>query len=108
MARTDLDAPKHKGISFFVIDMMTEGIDTRPLRQMTGSAEFDEVFFDEARVPAANLIGPINGGWGVAMATLTNERGHIGASTIGLKRRIDNLVATAIGAGTDPVTDPVT
>ena len=104
LARTDPDAPKHRGISFFVVDMHTDGIDTRPLRQMTGSAEFDEGFFDEARVPAANLIGPINGGWGVAMATLTNERGHIGASTIGLKRRIDNLVATAIGAGTDPVT----
>ncbi|MDQ1397630.1 MAG: hypothetical protein QOG64_2889, partial [Acidimicrobiaceae bacterium] len=70
MARTDGDAPKHRGISFFVMDMSTPGIETRPLRQMTGEAEFDEVFMDEVRVPAANLIGPLHGGWGVAMATL--------------------------------------
>src|SRR3954453_22276734 len=104
MARTDLDAPKHKGISFFVIDMMTEGIETRPLRQMTGEAEFDEVFFDEARVPAANLVGPINEGWRVAMGALTNERGFIGASTVSLARRLDRMFSGgALAQNGDPV-----
>ncbi len=89
LARTDPDAPKHKGISFFLLDMSLPGIDVRPLRQMTGESEFDEVFLDEVRVPATDLVGPLHGGWGVAMSTLTNERGHIGASAISLGRRLD-------------------
>ena len=98
LARTDSEAPKHKGISFFVIDMSLPGIETRPLRQMTGEAEFDEVFFDDVRVPADCLVGPLHGGWGVAMATLTNERGFIGASAIALGRRLD-----AVDLPDDPV-----
>jgi alkylation response protein AidB-like acyl-CoA dehydrogenase len=101
LARTDPDAAKHRGISFFVINMTSPGIETRPLRQMTGEAEFDEVFMDDVRVPASNLVGPLHGGWGVAMATLTNERGHIGGSRIGLGRRLDALVEG--GLGDDPV-----
>jgi len=93
MARTNPDAPKHKGISFFVIDMHTEGIETRPLKQMTGEAEFDEVFFTEARFPADALLGPENEGWGVGMTILTNERGSIGAAAIGTQRRLDALAA---------------
>jgi alkylation response protein AidB-like acyl-CoA dehydrogenase len=88
LARTDPDAPKHKGISFFLVDMRLPGIEVRPIRQMTGGSEFDEVFFTDVRMPADALLGPLHGGWGVAMGTLTNERGHIGASVISLGRRL--------------------
>ena len=97
LARTDRDAPRHAGISFFLIDMHLPGIDVRPLRQMTGGSEFDEVFLDEVRLPADALLGPLHGGWGVAMATLTNERGHIGSAGISLARRLD-AIATMEGA----------
>jgi alkylation response protein AidB-like acyl-CoA dehydrogenase len=93
MARTDPDAPKHRGISFFLFDMTLPGVVVRPLRQMTGEAEFDEVFFDEVRIPAAALLGPLHGGWGVGMATLTNERGSIGTASISLNRRMESMVA---------------
>ncbi|MEM9608216.1 MAG: acyl-CoA dehydrogenase family protein, partial [Actinomycetota bacterium] len=91
MARTDPDAAKHAGISFFCIEMENEGIEPRPLRQMTGDAEFDEVFFSEAHIPGDALLGPLHGGWGVAMSVLTDERGSIGASIIGLERRLASL-----------------
>ncbi len=98
VARTDGDLPKHKGLSFFLFDMSLPGVDIRPLRQMTGEAEFDEVFFDDVRIPASSLLGPLNGGWGVAMATLTNERGSIGTTAIGLGRRVDRLIDDLRGA----------
>ncbi len=101
MARTDHDAAPHKGISFFLVDMHLPGVDVRPLRQMTGGAEFDEVFLDDVRVPVTCLLGPENEGWKVGMATLTNERGHIGASTISLQRRLDSMAA--LGGGLDAV-----
>jgi alkylation response protein AidB-like acyl-CoA dehydrogenase len=101
MARTNPDVAPHKGISFFLVDMHAPGIEVRPLRQMTGGAEFDEVFLDEVRVPAACLLGAENEGWNVGMATLTNERGHIGASTISLQRRLDSMAA--LGGGLDAV-----
>jgi alkylation response protein AidB-like acyl-CoA dehydrogenase len=94
MARTDPSAAPHKGISFFLVDMHLPGVDVRPLRQMTGGSDFDEVFLDEVRVPAACLLGGENEGWGVGMATLTNERGHIGASAISLQRRLDVMSST--------------
>jgi alkylation response protein AidB-like acyl-CoA dehydrogenase len=99
MARTDPTVPAHKGISFFLVDMHAEGIDVRPLRQMTGGSEFDEVFLDAVWVPADALLGPEGEGWRVGMATLTNERGHIGASAIGLQRRLDAMAA--MGGGDD-------
>lgn len=89
LARTDPDVAKHKGVSFFLLDMGLPGIETRPLKQMTGESDFDEVFLDEVRVSADCLVGPLHGGWGVAMATLTNERGFIGASAVALGRRLD-------------------
>jgi alkylation response protein AidB-like acyl-CoA dehydrogenase len=92
MARTDGTAAKHKGISFFLLDMTLPGITIRPLKQMTGEAEFDEVFFDEVRVPASALLGPLHGGWMVGMATLTNERGSIGTAAISMGRRTDALL----------------
>lgn len=74
LARTDAAAPKHKGISCFIVDMQTPGITVRPLRQINGDAEFNEVFFDSVRVPKTNLIGEKNQGWQVAMTTLMFER----------------------------------
>ena len=99
MARTDFEAKKHEGISFFLIPMNLPGIEVRPLKQMTGESEFDEVFFTDVELPAENLIGPLHGGWGVGMAVLTNERGHIGASVIGLERRLESMAALGRGRG---------
>ena len=97
MARTNQDAPKHEGISFFLLDMSLPGIDIRPLKQMTGESEFDEVFFTDVEMPAEALLGPLHGGWGVGMAVLTSERGHIGTSVISLERRLDSISRIAEG-----------
>ncbi|HUP87448.1 MAG TPA: acyl-CoA dehydrogenase family protein [Acidimicrobiales bacterium] len=100
LARTDADpaTPKHRGISFFLVDMHAPGVEVRPLRQMTGGSEFDEVFLDDVRVPTTDLLGAEHDGWNVAMATLTNERGHIGASAISLQRRLDAMSSTGLPA----------
>ena len=97
MARTDPQAKKHEGISFFLCPMDLPGIEIRPLRQMTGEAEFDEVFFTDVQLPAEHLLGPLHGGWGVGMAVLTSERGHIGTSVIGLERRLESMSRLAEG-----------
>lgn len=103
LARTDHAAPQHRGISLLLVDMASPGIEVRPLRQMTGEAEFDEVFFTDVDVPISNLVGPLHGGWGVAMSVLTNERGHIGTAVIGLERRLARMAATAEGRRLDPI-----
>ena len=102
MARTNADAPKHEGISFFLLDMSLPGIEIRPLKQMTGEAEFDEVFFTDVEMPAEALLGPLHGGWGVGMAVLTSERGHIGTSVISLERRLDSISRLAAGRELSP------
>jgi alkylation response protein AidB-like acyl-CoA dehydrogenase len=81
LARTDPDAPKHAGLSYFVLDMHGPGVEVRPLRQLTGEAEFNEVFITDARVPDANRLGEVGAGWRVANATLMNERVAIGAAS---------------------------
>lgn len=97
MARTG--GPGHKGISFFLLDMALPGIEVRPLRQMTGDAEFTEVFLDEVPVPGDALLGPFHGGWGVAMGVLGDERGSSDASgLISFDRRLARLAALS-GSG---------
>ena len=78
VTRTDPEAPKHKGLSYFVIDMDQAGVDVRPLRQMTGDAEFNEVYFTDARIPDSERLGETGEGWRVALTTLMNERVAIG------------------------------
>ncbi len=86
LVRTEPEAPKHDGISYLLIDMKTPGITVRPLRQMTGDADFNEVFFDNARVPAKNVVGRRGEGWIVSRSTLKHERALIGGAF--LTRRI--------------------
>jgi alkylation response protein AidB-like acyl-CoA dehydrogenase len=81
LARTDPDVPKHAGLSYFVVDMHGPGVEVRPLRQLTGEAEFNEVFLTDVRIPDANRLGNVGEGWRVANATLMNERVSIGNAT---------------------------
>ena len=109
LVRTDPEAPKHRGISYILIDMHTPGITVRPLVQMTGDRGFNEVFFDNVHVPRKNLVGKLNDGWMVANATLFHERNMLGASTASqqLFNRLLDL-ARSIKRGGRPLTeDPV-
>lgn len=78
VARTDFDAPKHKGITYFVVNMKSPGIEVRPIKQISGGANFNEVFFTDVRIPDSNRLGGVNKGWPVALTTLMNERFTIG------------------------------
>ena len=94
LARTDPAAEKHAGISYLLVPLATPGIEVRPIRQITGQAEFNEVFFDAARVPLANVLGPLHGGWQVAKSTLGYER--VGQSrTHRIERRLAILLKLA-------------
>jgi alkylation response protein AidB-like acyl-CoA dehydrogenase len=94
LVRTDAAVAKHKGITALLVDMKSPGITVRPLRQMTGDSGFNEVFFSDVRVPAANVLGEVNKGWQTAIATLMNERAHLGTGSYVLfKRNLDALIA---------------
>ncbi|HEY8040291.1 MAG TPA: acyl-CoA dehydrogenase family protein [Polyangiaceae bacterium] len=107
LCRTDAKAAKHKGLSYLLVPMRQKGVEIRPIRQMTGSSEFNEVFFDGARTAADNVVGDVGGGWKVAMATLAFERG---AASLGQQLSFEDelrLIADAAranGAARDPAT----
>jgi alkylation response protein AidB-like acyl-CoA dehydrogenase len=107
LARTNPDRPKHHGLTMLIVDMTAPGVEVRPLRQATGEAHFNEVFFDDVRVPAANVLGDVDGGWKAATTMLMNERVAIG--TMGERRRrtgeFDALRSLAVASGRsgDPV-----
>jgi alkylation response protein AidB-like acyl-CoA dehydrogenase len=105
IARTDVSAPKHVGISYFIIPMGLEGIEVRPIRNMTGGGGFNEVFFSDVRVPVENLIGEENRGWGMAKTTLANERVSLstgGGLQWGHGPSANDLVALVRGRGGAP------
>ncbi len=94
LVRTEPEAPKHDGISYLLIDMKTPGVDVRDLRQMTGESDFNEVFLDNVRVPAKNLVGKRGQGWVVSRSTLKHERALIGSSALS-KRTLDGVIMLA-------------
>lgn len=100
VARTDGDAPKHKGLTYFLMDMEQDAVQVRPLRQITGEAEFNELFIEEARIPDANVVGGVGNGWKVALTTLMNERAGLGfALQIRLRQLLDDVIAAAAEKG---------
>jgi acyl-CoA dehydrogenase len=108
ICRTDPDLPKHKGLTGFIVDMHAPGVEVRPLRQMTGGASFNEVFFSDVRVPDTHRLGEVNHGWGVALTTLMNERASIGAGMgtglgLGNVERLKQMIRH-FGLGDDEVT----
>src|SRR3954453_872331 len=96
VARTDADAPRHKGLTYFLMDMEQEAVQVRPLRQITGESEFNELFIEEARIPDEHLVGGVGNGWKVALTTLMNERAGLGfALQVRLRHHLDDLIAAA-------------
>ena len=93
LARTDPDQQKHRGMTMFVIPMDAEGVTVRGLRQISGEAEFNEVFFDDVVLPAEAVCGPVNGGWGTALTTLMFERLTIGLGSESFGYRADRYAA---------------
>jgi len=103
LARTDPDVPKHQGITYFLLDMRTPGIDVRPLRQLTGHSHFSEVFLDEVRIPAAMIVNGVGGGWKAAVTTLSNERVAISGSERGKELGLVIDLVRAVGRADDPL-----
>ncbi len=102
IARTDPDAPKHQGLTFFLLDMEEEGVQVRPLHQITGEPEFNEIFLEEARVPDENVVGGAGNGWGVAITTLMHERAGLAFSLqVELKVRLGELIELVRERGLD-------
>jgi alkylation response protein AidB-like acyl-CoA dehydrogenase len=111
VVRTDPDAPKHRGLSYLLVDMHSPGVTVRPLRQMTGESEFNEVFFEDVHVPRENLLGRLNDGWRVATTTLMNERGTGALASVTRYRivfdEIVDLARSTIRNGEPATKDPV-
>ena len=107
VARTDQDAPKHKGLTYFLLDMDQDAVQVRPLRQITGEAEFNELFIEEACIPDENVVGEVGNGWGVAITTLMHERAGLGAAAAALgedlARPADRARAASAASSDDPV-----
>ncbi len=106
VARSDPDAPKHKGLTYFILDMDQDGVEVRPLRQITGEAEFNEIFLEGAYIPDENLVGGEGNGWNVAITTLMHERAGLGAaSAVQVRRDLEELIdeLRERGLGDDPV-----
>ena len=106
VARTDFDAPKHKGLTYFLMDMDQAAVQVRPLRQITGEAEFNELFIEQARIPHENVVGGVGNGWKVALTTLMNERSGLAFFLqVRLRQMLDELIeeADARGLLDDPV-----
>jgi alkylation response protein AidB-like acyl-CoA dehydrogenase len=103
LARTNPDVPKHRGITYFLVDMRTPGIDVRPLRQITGHAHFNEVFLDDVRIPAEQVVGVVDGGWGPTHTTLANERTLIGGAGAQVTPEMLIDLARRTGQDKDPV-----
>jgi alkylation response protein AidB-like acyl-CoA dehydrogenase len=96
VVRSDPVAPKHQGLTVLLVDMKSPGVEVRPLRQMTGESEFNELFFRDVRVPVENVLGKVNDGWNVAVSTLMYERGSYGARLhLLFKRNISRLIQLA-------------
>lgn len=106
IARTDWDLPKHKGLTGFIVNMKDPNVEIRPLKQMTGGASFNEIFFNEVRVPDDHRLGDVNNGWNVALTTLMNERASIGSNNAGDKNLLTRVTALAKHYGLDK--DPLT
>jgi alkylation response protein AidB-like acyl-CoA dehydrogenase len=111
VVRTDAEAEKHRGLSFLLVDMHSPGVEVRPLKQITGDPEFNEIFFTDVRVPRDSMLGEPGEGWNVAMTTLLHERGTLGfALTAQLERSVNRLIQLAKEPGLDgsvPADDPV-
>jgi alkylation response protein AidB-like acyl-CoA dehydrogenase len=103
LARTNPDVPKHHGITYFLLDMSTPGIEVRPLRQITGVAHFNEVFLNDVRIPSDNVVGGVDRGWSVARTTLNSERAFIGGGSNSWS--VDELIEMAAKRGltSDPI-----
>ncbi len=98
LARSDLDAPKHKGLTYFLMDMEQDAVQVRPLRQITGEAEFNELFIEEARVPNENIVGGAGNGWAVAITTLMHERATLAFGLqVGVQIALRQLIERARG-----------
>ena len=94
VARTDPEAPKHKGLTYFLLDMDQDEVEVRPLRQITGEPEFNELFIEGAWIPDENVVGGVGNGWAVAITTLMNERAGLGASAaLVLRQELEELIA---------------
>ncbi len=102
LARTDASVPKHQGITYFLLDMDTPGIEVRPLRQLTGHCHFSEVFLDEVRIPAAMILNGVGGGWKAAVTTLSNERVAISGSERGKEIGLVVDLVREMGLADDP------